>query len=260
MKRQFNLKKILNQPTSLSEKFHYLTKLKKKGLGFNPKNKPESWKKNFYKGYSRFKETRLPVPSLPAITIEKALINRKSSRKFGKKPITIDQLSSLLYFSAGLRSNQTSSWITDRFYPSGGARYPLETYIISLNMKELPRGLYHYYLRTHSLEHLMLFDSFDYLQYFKDKWIQKSSCLIIITAVFKRTTVKYKNRGYRYILIETGHLSQNIYLNASVLNIGCCACGGFVDDQLNNFLDIDGVNEATLYVLGIGSKLSDSKL
>lgn len=245
-----NINTLLNIPSSISEKFHQKTKIYSLiKSSDNPKNWPKEWKTIYYKGYPRLKEIKLLPPEFPnKTTLKKVLLNRISTRKFSNQPITIKQLSSLLYFSAGIKEN-------NRFYPSAGARYPLEIYIVSLNIQGLSPGIYHYYLKSHSLEYLSNLKKFNLNECFDQSWTRKVSCFIIITAIFKRTTIKYGDRGYRYILIEVGHLGQNIYLNCEALNLGCCAIGGFVDDKLNDLLDIDGLNESAIYVFAIGTKI-----
>lgn len=85
------------------------------------------------------------------------------------------------------------------------------------------------------------------------KWAENASCIIAITAVFGRTKIKYGgDRGYRYCLLDCGHLAQNILLTCTYLNLKGCPIGGFSDKQINDFLDLDGVNEAALYLIAIG--------
>ena len=83
-------------------------------------------------------------------------------------------------------------------------------------------------------------------------WIEKAGCLIVLTAVFKRNSIKYGDRGYRHIISEAGHIGQNFYLLASALGMGICGIGGYVDDTINKFLDIDGVDESVVYLLAAG--------
>ena len=90
--------------------------------------------------------------------------------------------------------------------------------------------------------------------FLNQNWVKKSGCIILISAVFKRNTIKYGDRGYRHIMQEAGHLGQNIYLISSALGLGCCAISGFNDEELNNMLDLDGVNEGVIYSFSIGSK------
>lgn len=255
MKKKINLDELLSKPTLQFEQFHSKTKIKKPITEIKQKLWPESWKKVYYKGYARLEEIILPRPKLPkGVKLKEALSTRVSRRKFSGVPISLKKLSTLLYFSAGLKKTKLQKE-SNRFYPSAGSRYPLEIYILSLNT-ELPRGLYHYYLKSNSLEKLLTFSKFSPEKYFGQSWVAQASCLIIITAIFRRNCVKYSNRGYRYVMIEVGHMGQNFYLNSAALDIACCTIGGFADKKLEKLLDIDGVKESVVYILAIGEMQS----
>lgn len=248
MNKICNLKKLFNLPTTLAEKFHEKTKIKRY---IDPyKYDPKKWEKIYYKAYARLDEIVLPKSNLKKSILKEVFDDRKSSRKTSYKLLTISNIANILYYSAGIKNTKDYRF-PNRFYPSAGARYPLEIYILPFN-SDLKKGIYHYYLKNHSLEKLLDFDNFDYNKYFNQTWIKKASCLILITAMFKRTTLKYGDRGYRYIMIEAGHLGQNIYLVCSALGIGCCAIGGYKDDRLNQLLDIDGIDEAIVYAIAVG--------
>ena len=77
--------------------------------------------------------------------------------------------------------------------------------------------------------------------------------VIIITAVFARTIVKYKERGWRYIFFEAGHLAQNVYLISTSLKLKCCAIGGFSDEKVIELLDLNPKSELPLYLIAIGN-------
>jgi len=252
MIRRTRLTDFLNKPKFYYEIFHQKTKLREFPPETEMKDWPENWKKISFKGYSRLKEVRLPEPSLPKVTLEKALLGRKSARDY-HGPISIRQLSSLLYFSCGLQRN-INKYKLNRFYPSAGARYPLETYVISQYVKGLQNGLYHYYIRSHSLEKLMEFDTFDHTKYFRQASVGQSAAIILVSAIFNRTTVKYGNRGYRFVMLEAGHLGQNIYLISAALNMGCCAIGGFIENKLDKLVDIDGLHESVIYAFALGNR------
>lgn len=252
-KKSFNLNILLNTPFSTHERFHHQTKIKnlpKKEL--DSSTWPKAWKTIFFKDYPRLDKIVLPEPSsLQNILFRDILINRSSKRQFSKEPLSLERISDLLYYSAGIRKNYIPSQ-QGRFYPSPGGRYPLEVYIISLN-SELQKGVYHYNLRFHSLETLLLTEDFNPDNYFNQDYINKSSCILIITGCFERTTMKYGNRGYRHILGEAGSLGQNFYLLSAALDIACCGVGGYEDDKLHNLLDVDGIKEAIVYVLVVGN-------
>lgn len=250
-KNTININQLFGLPTFHFEKFHKETILKNSLLEELPKSKwPKEWTEVYFKAYGRMKEIPLPRPKLEDVSIKKLLFQRKSTREFSHTSVYLQKLSSLLYFSCGLKNN-SPPFVANRFYPSGGARYPLEIYLLSLKT-ELPTGLYHYYVKNHSLEELSLFNKPDLYRYFRQKWTSRASLFILISAVFKRSTVKYGDRGYRHTLIEAGHVGQNIYLLSEALQLSCCAIGGFSDNELNKLLDIDGIDETVIYAFAIG--------
>jgi SagB-type dehydrogenase family enzyme len=81
--------------------------------------------------------------------------------------------------------------------------------------------------------------------------------LLLITAFPERTLYKYRNRGMRFIYMDTGHLGQNIYLAATGEDLGACALGGFYDYEIENFLEIDGFHETMVYALTVGTRSQD---
>lgn len=251
MKTQNSLKTILNKALSRYEQFHASTKIKKQKRQLEYSKWPKSWKTVYFKSYPRLDEIVLPKPDLKStISLKEVLFKRKSSRGFSKEPLSMAKLSTLLFYSAGMKNS--SPPLIGRFYPSAGARYPLEVYIIALNT-DIPKGVYHYYVKNHSLEELIILKKFQYKDYFIQKDLARSGCIILITGVFKRTTVKYGDRGYRHILQEAGHLAQNLYLLSSALNLSCCATGGYIDSKLEELLDIDGVDESVIYAIAVGN-------
>lgn len=250
---KYNLKKLLNRPSRIYEQFHEKTKIRVLKRILSVSLWPKEWTETLYKEYLRLDRIVLPDPIYQkSYTLEQSLINRISSRLFTKKPVSLDCISTLLYFSAGLKKNSQGQK-NKRFYPSAGARYPLEVYLISLN-SEIPSAIYHYAVRSHSLEIIQNHLPLNIMKNFNYPYVKKASFLILITACFERTVVKYSDRGYRYILFETGHLAQNFYLNCSALELDCTAVDDYLEDGLNRMLDLDGSAENVIYVLAIGNK------
>lgn len=142
-------------------------------------------------------------------------------------------------------------------YASARERYPLEVYPFVINVEGVVSAVYHYHLKTHSLE-LLLGRPFLHktLIQFNQQWIRSSAVLAVITAIFERTESKYKDRGYRHTLTEYGHMAQNFYLVSTALHLGCCSVGGFIDEGLNEILDINGIDEGVIGVIALGSKAS----
>jgi SagB-type dehydrogenase family enzyme len=223
-----------------------------------PAEEPDSWKHINFKSYPRFDTFFLEEPKpLESKTLSEVLSSRTSVRTYDPyKAISLTQLSHILYYSAGIKGcfSDISDWDkTRRYYPSAGYRYPLEIYIIALNVENLAKGVYHYNVRMHALEQVRKIAHLDEMEgCFRQSWTGDATFIIVLSAVFGRTEIKYKSRGLRHIFIESGHLSQNLYLVAQEQGWGCCGLGGYNDDQVNNLLRIDGENESVVYALTFG--------
>ncbi|RLE75209.1 MAG: nitroreductase [Thermoprotei archaeon] len=240
--------------SSIGQLFYEKTKLKKCLKG----KKTPTESKILYKSYPRFKQIRLPTKiKTSELSFENILLNRRSVRDFTGAFISLEELSYILYFSAGI-SVKGEDWNEAlRMYPSAGARYPLELYIIGLRVKNLHPGLYHYNVKRHSLERLFVSKKQRIIDETvriccNQEFVKRCSVVFIITSIFGRTTLKYGERGYRYVLIEAGHLAQNIYLTATAIRLGCCGIGGFLDDEVVALLDLERVEERPIYLLAVG--------
>lgn len=220
-----------------------------------------------YKKYPGYRQINLPKNFRPSRKYLEDIINsRRTTRKFSGKPISIYKISKLLYYSYGINGkvpvpkDKTIIQLL-RAAPSAGALYPLEIYLAVFNSTRLKAGLYHYNVLDHTLEQLKLGDFRQNLanSCMVDTMLDSANLMVIITGIFKRTTFKYHERGYRFVLMESGHLAQNLSLICEAMNLGCVLIGGFKDDELNEFLGVDGVNEAVLYPAIIGRKIALNK-
>lgn len=248
---KIKISSLLKKPTTPLERFHALTKndyVKINKIPLPSKAWIKKLRKKIFKSYPRLPIVYLTKEKLSAgISLFKTIVQRKSDRQFTKKFISKKLISKLLLYGCGLRY-YNNAFENNRYYPSAGGRYPLEIYLLSFNTG-LKSGLYHYGVKNHLVEKLISFDKLNHEKYFKEKIISKSSFIIIITAVFKRTVIKYGNRGYRYIMFEAGHVCQNLLLLATALNIKSCPIGGFDDYNLDELLDLDSVNESVIYTV-----------
>ncbi|SRR5258706_8325474 len=246
--------------TFLSEKFHKETKRTSRVKIPALKDTPKPWITIDFKSYPRFPSYFLPIISSKKINkpYGTVLKNRKSIRLYdNNKTLSAKTFSTLLYHSAGINRRIGENWDTStRFYPSSGARYPLEVYIVIFGKSDLPNGIYHYFVKSHCLEFLRegnyKNEVIDSLGNFNGT--QSASAAIYISAIFQRNQVKYDDRGYRHILTENGALIQTIYLTCAALGLGCCAQAGFLDDKINKLLDLDGQMESVIGVLIVGNK------
>jgi SagB-type dehydrogenase family enzyme len=207
-----------------------------------------------------------PVLELPealadlAIPLGEAILKRSTAKHLMPEPINLQTVTTLLHCAYGVTRDQRSVGYPRAFRatPSGGALYPLEIYFHSAHTVGFQNGLYHY---NPAKNHLRLIRSGDQSETIARAIVQESvardaSLIIFITAFFDRSTFKYGDRGYRFALIEAGHVAQNLNLTALGLNLGSINIGGFYDRRIDEFLDLDGLTHSTVYVIAIGKDVS----
>lgn len=192
---------------------------------------------------------KLPEPRTKGeISLEETLLNRRSIRDFADKPLTLYEVSQLLWSAQGMTGG-------GRTAPSAGALYPLEVYLVAGNVDNLAPGVYKYKPGTHELT---MFKAKDMRRELAEaalnqEHVSDGAINIIITAIYERTTGKYGDRGIRYVHMEAGHASQNIYLQATALGLGTVTIGAFHDEQVKTVLGMPQ-NEAPLYIMPVGRK------
>jgi SagB-type dehydrogenase family enzyme len=207
----------------------------------------------------------LPRPASLSIDtpLDKAILSRRSCRNFVFKPISLETLSKILYFGYGVTGNvyYDNVEVLTRPCPSGGALYPYEIYPIVLNVSGIQAGVYHYSPIDHRIELLKpgQFTNQVIELFIKQPHIANSSVCIVLSAVLKRTTWKYGARGYRHILLEAGHLTQNMCLVSTAEGLGTLTLGSFDDNSLAHFIGFDPAYEPPIYGLIIGYKNSSVK-
>ncbi|OFW78165.1 MAG: hypothetical protein A2Z48_04445 [Actinobacteria bacterium RBG_19FT_COMBO_70_19] len=185
----------------------------------------------------------LPVPRLKGnLTLEEALAARRSVREFSDEPLTMQDLSQLLWAAQGL----TASW-GGRTAPSAGALYPLEVYLVT------PEGLYHYLPDGHRLEVLAHDDRRPALARaaLGQESVADAPAVVILTAVYARTSQKYGDRAERYVHLEAGHAAQNVLLQAVSLGLGAVPVGAFEDRAVQEALGLPTEHEP-LYLIPVG--------
>ena len=178
---------------------------------------------------------------------------RRSCRTFTGRPISLGQLSQLLWATQGI--TQTDLDYPFRASPSAGALYPIETYLAVNHVEDLPPGVYHFYCPSHLLEVLAQgsFEKEFAQAALGQQMIVKASVLFVWTAIVERSKWKYGERGYRYIYLDGGHIGQNLYLAATALGLGCCTVGALYDDEINRLIGVDGMEETIVYMGVVGT-------
>jgi SagB-type dehydrogenase family enzyme len=218
-----------------------------------------------FKEFPTRKKISLPTDArwLAARKLNDVLRTRRSHRgPFGKELISLAQLGALLHNAAGMTGEVWHPEFSEikqdlRAWPSGGALYPIETYLLALRVQGLSPGMYHYQPQTHALAHVG--DAPEpaelvQLVYTEGVWPPDAAALLIFTAVWERTRCKYGERGYRITLLDCGHLAQNILLCAEDLQLAATPLGGFDDNRLAALLELDPIQEAPLHTILLGTK------
>lgn len=251
-----NLDEIIN-PFKNFEFLEYFEKSSIKKYSRDLTKYPEDWKRINFKTYPRFKQIKLKnLLKKTKDNLLKTLSQRKSKRIFRSYRIKSNEISYILSGAAITRVFKNDyEYFSYRAYPSGGARYPLELYLMILNCKKIKPGLYHYNVRYHSLEYMWGFSKNQLNKIFgsQSKFLSKSSILIIITGIIKRGLSRYGERYLRYVFIEAGHLAQNILLLSTKIGLKTCPIGGFKDQEIKKLLNLtDEELELPLYVIAVG--------
>jgi SagB-type dehydrogenase family enzyme len=180
------------------------------------------------------------------------IAQRRSSRQYSDQSITFCELSQLLWATQGITSRE---WGFEfRAAPSAGALYPIETYLVVNWVEEIPSGLYHYNIKEAQLVLLREGHFGSDLSHagLGQEMLGEASCVFIWTAIVERSKWKYRERAYRYIYMDVGHIGQNLYLAATSLNLGCCTVGAFFDEEVDRLIGVDGKREISVYLGAVG--------
>ena len=211
-----------------------------------------------YKSYPDVPKVTLPGPTIDqGLRWEDIVAKRRSHRDYSAESLSLEELSSLLHAASGI----TDPGKEFRAAPSAGALYPIEIYAVVHNVTKLEPGLYHYAVANHAVEQLQAGDFRVPLVVagIGQEMLGQAAVCFILAGLFQRTRWKYHERSYRYVLLEAGHIGQNLYLAATSMELGACAVGAFLDDNLNDLLGLDGEDEAALYIIAVG-KLAKTEL
>lgn len=185
---------------------------------------------------TRAESIDLPKPKNQShVSIERALWERKSTRKYTDEPISLSEIGQLLWAAQGITRQGYR-----RPAPSAGATYPLELYLITRESDELQEGLYHYVPSRHHLHCIRSGDFFQALcsAALDQEMITNAAAVIVITAIYARTTDRYHDRGDQFVHMEVGCAAQNIHLQAVSLDLGTVFVGAFEDDNVSDVLGL----------------------
>ncbi|MGY4706194.1 SagB/ThcOx family dehydrogenase [Candidatus Bipolaricaulota sp. J31] len=194
----------------------------------------------------------LPEPRLVGeVSLEEAIARRRSIRSYADFPLTLAEVGQLLWAAQGITEPRRGF----RAAPSAGATYPLELHLVvgEGTVEGLAAGVYRYLPEGHRLSRRLSGDLRARLAAaaLGQPWVRAAPVCIVITAVYRRTTARYGERGVRYVHLEAGHVGQNIYLQAVALGLGTVAVGAFRDEEVAGLLELPA-DEEPLYIFPVG--------
>jgi SagB-type dehydrogenase family enzyme len=187
--------------------------------------------------------------------IWEVLRRRRSERRFQDSPLRETELSQLLWATQGI--TQPGRSVDFRTAPSAGALYPVETYLVVHDVEGVEPGVYHYDVQHHQLEQLKRGDFRAEVAHaaLDQRMAARAKVVFVWTAVFERSKWKYRQRAYRYVYLDAGHIAQNLALAAVALGLGSCQIAALYDVEANDLLGVDGVEESTLYMTVVGRSI-----
>ncbi|HPQ19596.1 MAG TPA: SagB/ThcOx family dehydrogenase [bacterium] len=197
---------------------------------------------------------KLPKPeNISKISIEEALLKRRSIREYKDEALTIKEVSQILWSAQGITEPKKKF----RTAPSAGAIFPLNIYLVVNKVENIEKGIYKYLPETHEIIQFLNEDKREdiYKACLQQSCIKNGAIIIVITGNFEKIKKRYSERGVRYTYIEVGHCSQNIYLQCVSLNLGTVAVGAFYDEEVKKILKLPD-EEEPLYLMPIG-KIKD---
>ncbi len=202
----------------------------------------------------------IPIEKIKIINdnLIKNIENRKSHRQYKDEPLTLEELSFLLWASQGVKSvyeRNNKSYVTLRTVPSGGSRHPFETYLLINNVTGLKKGLYRYL----AIEHKLMF--IREIKNQKDriidatlgqKFIGSASTVFIWSCIAYRGEWRYNIAAHKAMLLDAGHICQNLYLACEGIGAGTCAIAAYDQVKVDKIINVDGKDEFSVYLSPVG--------
>ena len=208
-----------------------------------------------YKDYGEsFHKVTLPDPRIDMTAgIWDVISKRRSVRQYAiQGTLTLDRLAILLWATQGITAE--SRQFQFRAAPSAGGLYPIETYLVVRDVEGLERGVYHFRPHRFDLEFIRAGDYSIVLANaaLGQRIVSDAQVCFVWTAVVERSKWKYRQRAYRYIYLDAGHIAQNLYLAGTAAGMGVCGIGAFFDDRVNDLLGVNGAGETVVYLASVG--------
>jgi SagB-type dehydrogenase family enzyme len=203
-----------------------------------PMMKPDEWK-------------------IPSADLQRTIALRQTLRKYSDQSLSMDELSFLLWATQGVKMVDEQRRHTKRTVPSAGARHAFETYLLLNRVEGLEPGLYRYAAIDHAIYEMKAVA--DVGEKIKEGCLGQEQITGCAAAFFwvvvsERMFWRYQERGFRYVLLDAGHVCQNLYLAAEAIHCGVCAIAAFDDGLVNKALGLDGSALFTAYIASVGKR------
>ncbi len=199
----------------------------------------------------------LPEPNylnLNERDIVKIIENRESRRMFSKVAISLEKLSFLLWATQGVKSIMGNHYATKRTVPSAGARHPFETYLWVKRVEGLQMGLYRYIALQHKLSLIVEGDYTNEMTKaaMDQQFVGESACTFVWAVIPYRGEWRYHIGSHKAMLLDAGHVCQNLYLACQSLGLGTCAIAAYFQKALDEIFQLDGEEEFSVYLSPVG--------
>jgi len=244
--------------------FHVNAEIGDRLEAMRPTAKPPPPPVHAYKQYATYRSRALVLDAQPRVSessLTDAVASRRSTVAFGGGSVHSADLDALVMQATGPTGalQSRAGHIHLRAIPSAGALYPIEVYVDVISVAGERPGAYHFNRIDGEVSCVAEHDGDDVLQRLlgPSDLVGSAAAAILLTAQFERTTAKYGERGYRYALLEAGHAAQNFALLAPTFGMAVALRGAFFDAAANGLLGVDGISEAVLYVILVGTPPSE---
>ncbi len=180
---------------------------------------------------------------------------RQSRRRFTNEPLTLEELSYLLWATQGLRAAHRDGRPSFRTVPSAGARHPFETYVAVHRVEGLEPGLYRYLPRDHKLCLIYQSDSLPDVvteACIGQRFVAEAAAVFVWTVIPYRAEWRYAVASHKHIALDPGHVCQNLYIAAESIGAGTCAIGAYDQDAMDRMVGVDGEDEFVIYAAPVG--------
>lgn len=188
------------------------------------------------------------------ISLVEAIKNRRSHRHYKNIPLSLEELSFLLWATQGIRLI-TQNGTAFRTVPSAGCRHAFETYLCVINVEGLEKGLYRYLPLTHKLLLISLNENISeeiIIATFNQNFTGKGAVTFVWTTIPYRMEWRYNLASHKVIAVDVGHVCQNLYLACSAVGCGACAVGAYHQEMIDELIGVDGEDEFTIYLATVG--------